>query len=188
MGCRKGGGQGPLSFLLQFNESGSSLDITTKREKNVRTVEKYWQPRRSWGCNDVRTFLQAHQFSRHRGVGTLRCQTTLCQCNKPRILATILNVGNLLNMTLFHIRKFCWQRGKQILPFAKAEENSRLIFFWSVLLFCQNFQLMQKYSPKENNCPEKIILRNDAVLFLECLPFHSISNLFWQLSCLLLNI
>lgn len=57
----------------------------------------------------------------------------LCQCNKPRIPATILNVGNLLKNDSFQIRKFCWQRGKQTLPFANAWEISCVSFLWSAL-------------------------------------------------------
>lgn len=36
----------------------------------------------------------------------------------------------LIENDSFHIRKFCWQRGKPTLPFAKAEEN------WCIFFFC----------------------------------------------------
>ena len=58
-GCRRGAGQGPAFIALQFNEFGSSLDITSKRRK-MDKCGKHWRPECSCGCNAVRTFLQAH--------------------------------------------------------------------------------------------------------------------------------
>ena len=66
----------------------------------------------------------------------------------------------------FHIRKFCWQRGSQILPYANV-----------CGLGC-SIRTVSCYLAREKNCPEKTIVRKDEVLSLECLLFHSISSLF----------
>lgn len=121
-------------------------------------VGKCWWPECSWGYNDVRAFLTSSLVF----LPQRECQMILCQCNKPRIPATILNVGNLLKNDSFQIRKFCWQRGKQTLPFANAWEIS-CVSCGQLLLFSQDFQLIQRHLPKGNNCQEGRILRNDMM-------------------------
>lgn len=131
MGYRRKGWAAPcLHFCCSSVSLGLAQILPLKGKKiNVLMVGKCWWPECSWGCNDVRAFLTSSLVF----LPQRQCQIILCQCNKPRISATILNVGNLLKNNSFHIRKFCWQRGKQTLPFANAWEISCVSFFWSAL-------------------------------------------------------
>ena len=76
------------------------LGCHPQREESVLTVEEPCGMA-FLGWDDVRTAWHAHSFPHRRDAGARTCRRTLCQCNRPRILATSLNVGNGLKMTLF---------------------------------------------------------------------------------------
>lgn len=133
MGYRKKGWAG---LCLHFFCRAMSLclaQITIKRGKNVLTVGKCWLPECSWGCNDVRTFLQAYQFSCHKWHWHTQMSDDIVSMQQAQNPSNNFKCWKLIENDSFHIRLFCWQRGKQILPFAKAQENSCIIFFWSAL-------------------------------------------------------
>lgn len=171
-GIWKRGGQEPPSFLSQFSEFGSSRDINTDREK-CWTVGKPWQPACSWGCDDVRASYKLISFLAIEALAHSNARRHV-SINKSRILATILNVGNLLKMTLFTLASGVGREESRKTALSNCRKT-HAVFLWvtSFGTFCWC----------RDTCPksiyqEKRILRSDEALFLECLLFYSISNLF----------
>ena len=82
-----------------------------------------------------------------------------------------------------HIRKFCWQRAKQIVPFAKAQEDSCAGFFCSALAVLLELLADAGCSPRESNCQENMIGSNDESHFWSVCFFTVFSSML--LPCLL---
>lgn len=128
-------------------------------------VGQCWRLECSWGCTDVRTFLTSSLVflpQRHWHAQMPDDIVSMQQAQNP---SNNSKCWKLIENDSFHNQEVLLAKRKADLALCPKLRKSRVQFsFGQLLLFCQNFQPIQRYLPKGNNCQERI-LRNDAVKF-----------------------